>query len=367
MSSFTVNSIIYTVTDSELQTVSVTGDPTQGIATIPSTALSSVTNIETGTTYTVTSIGANAFINCSRLSLPLTIGESVTSIGQSAFSGCIRLPGALTIPASVTSIGDSAFYDCRALNGPLTIGVGVTSIKYNAFYGCALLSKYIFLGNAPTSENLGSNIFDGGPTNPAATIDYTFGKTGWSDPWPPSPYTGTRLATVAVCLLKNTKVLMADNTYGNIQDIKAGEYIRGAFSGLPKQIKSVSHQRLYYDTLNTNNMPCKIPKHFFADLQTPTEDVYMSGGHSLLYKDADTIQALWTSDIVPNCSRVDLVELGYIDDLGYISYYHLDIDDVDGMVVGGMPVETLDMFKEADPEILKTLGIKWERIRSVPH
>ena len=305
--SFTVGNITYTI--DTISTVSVTNS-TAYISSIPSTALSSVTN--NGTPYTVTSIGNGAFFNRASLAGALTIGASVTYIGTEAFSyctaltgaltipasviyignsafrqsnitaltigasvtymgeaaflNCVSLTGALTIPASVTSIGISTFYGCTALSGPLTIGAGVTSIGQSAFYGCTLLSIYKFLGNAPT--NIGSNIFDGGP-DPAATIDYTIGKTGWTGGggfWPPLPYIGTRLATVAVCLLKNTKVLMADNTYGNIQDIKTGEYIRGAFSGLPKQIKSVSHRRLYYDALNANNMPCKIPKHFFCRL-----------------------------------------------------------------------------------------------------
>ena len=65
---------------------------------------------------------------------------SVTSIGDNAFWGCSGLTS-VTIGNSVTSIGDYAFYDCTGLHS-LTIGTGVSSIGqyaigyyYNYGYG----------------------------------------------------------------------------------------------------------------------------------------------------------------------------------------------------------------------------------------
>ena len=58
----------------------------------------------------VTSIGHGAFNECSGLT-SVTIGNSVTSIGNFAFSGCSKLTS-VTIPNSVTSIGDGAFSYC---------------------------------------------------------------------------------------------------------------------------------------------------------------------------------------------------------------------------------------------------------------
>ena len=60
-----------------------------------------------GTTYSVTSIGYEAFYNCSGLT-SVTIPEGVTSISYSAFSGCSSLTS-VNIPGSVTRIRYDAF------------------------------------------------------------------------------------------------------------------------------------------------------------------------------------------------------------------------------------------------------------------
>ena len=82
-----------------------------------------------GETYSVTSIGENAFNGCSEVS-SITISEGVTSIGGSAFSGCMRIKK-LIIPNSVTTIGSGAMYAGNL--DTLIIGENVKSIGRDAF------------------------------------------------------------------------------------------------------------------------------------------------------------------------------------------------------------------------------------------
>ena len=92
----------------------------------------------TGKTYPVTSIGALAFCECSRLT-SVTIPNSVTSIGYRAFYGCSGLTS-VTIGDSVTSIGGGAFEYCSGLTS-VTIPNSVTSIGRYAFNECKSLTS----------------------------------------------------------------------------------------------------------------------------------------------------------------------------------------------------------------------------------
>ena len=86
----------------------------------------------------VTSIGERAFQYCSNLA-SVTIGNSVTSIVNDAFAGCTSLTS-VTIPDSVTEIGNAIFWHCSSLTS-ITIPDSITSIGVQAFDGCSSLTS----------------------------------------------------------------------------------------------------------------------------------------------------------------------------------------------------------------------------------
>ncbi len=105
-------------------------------------------------TYTVTSIGDDAFGYCTDLT-SVDIPDSVTSIGDYAFWNCSGLTS-VDIPDSVTSIGGYAFGGCSSLT-EVTIPDSITSIGGYAFGGCIALTKITFEGTVP--ENWGDSPF----------------------------------------------------------------------------------------------------------------------------------------------------------------------------------------------------------------
>lgn len=129
---------------------------------------------DNGVTYTVTSIGDEAFSYCDDLALT-SLPSGLTSIGDYAFSSCYYLE-LTSLPSGVTSIGDYAFESTNIALTSLPSGLttisshafdscsnlaltslpsGVTSIGDNAFRGCTNL-KSLIIQSSPT---LGNSVF----------------------------------------------------------------------------------------------------------------------------------------------------------------------------------------------------------------
>lgn len=106
----------------------------------------------------VTSIGSNAFYQCSDMqaTLDLSDAKALTSIGDNAFYGCKKLTGSLKIPDSVTKIGAEAFLDCNNLSGNFELPEGLQSVGNDAFYNCYNLTGGLKLPDTVTSIGTGA-------------------------------------------------------------------------------------------------------------------------------------------------------------------------------------------------------------------
>ena len=105
---------------------------------------------------TVTTIGISAFEKCTGFNGSLTIPHSVTTIGKSAFCNCQGFKGDLTIPSSITTIEDNTFSSCFGFNGNLTIPNSVTTIGNSAFYQCSGFKGDLTIPNSVTTIGAGA-------------------------------------------------------------------------------------------------------------------------------------------------------------------------------------------------------------------
>lgn len=149
---FEVDGIYYSIIDNGEVAVTYKGSSISSVAYQGSVSVPNSVTYQ-GKTYAVTSIGENAFWNCSNLtavSLPATI----KSIGPGAFYSCNKLT-TISLAEGLETISKEAFKNCESLK-LLTIPATVKYIGHLAFMSCYKLQEVIFLS---TPDYLGANVF----------------------------------------------------------------------------------------------------------------------------------------------------------------------------------------------------------------
>ena len=104
-------------------------------------------------------IGAQAFINCTKLSGSLVLPSTLTEIGKSAFYGCSSLTGDLVIPPGVKSIDEGTFFKCGGFNGKLVISEGVEELGFLSFGNSGAYNHFTSLELPSTLKKIGPYCF----------------------------------------------------------------------------------------------------------------------------------------------------------------------------------------------------------------
>lgn len=149
--SFKYNDVYYDVEADGSSVTVVSGDePYTGTVRIP------YRFTREGTTYYVTTIGVQAFVNCTDLvSVIIASNAQLTTIGDGAFYNCSSM-SSITLPNSLKSIGNFSFMKCKSL-GSIILSTELTTIGEGAFSECESLSKITITAKVKT---LGKNAFE---------------------------------------------------------------------------------------------------------------------------------------------------------------------------------------------------------------
>lgn len=185
---------------------------------------------------TVTQLGAGVFEYCTSLT-NVTLPNNLTSLGQSFFAGCTGLQN-YAVPANVTDIGAEAFYGCTSLLS-VTVPTGVTNVGYAAFANCSALGG-IQLPDSVIS--LGSSMFYG-----CSNLSWVILPAGITSIPAASPSDIGGMFQYCIFLTS----FPVPNTITNIGDLAFANCTGVSSVAIPGSVKEIGASAFYYSSLTS--------------------------------------------------------------------------------------------------------------------
>lgn len=172
----------------------------------------------------LTSIGQNAFYNCSALK-KVTFGPSVEKVGKTIFYGCVSLEEVLLSDA-MPEVQDKMFENCAHLRS-VNIPASAKRIGENAFLGCAALPEIVISADV---TDIAANAFSGCTALATATIE-----------------SGSTLQTIADGAFENTTSLASISLPGSVVSIGNAAFKNSAINNAPlgNSLKRIGDEAFY--------------------------------------------------------------------------------------------------------------------------
>ena len=244
-------------------------------------------------------------------------------VNEGAFSGCTSLTS-VNFSSTLAEIGGYAFYGCTALTSVAVPtprydqgdnpGPGIQSICDYAFAGCTSL-VWVYIPKGATlgdirlhDETLGitgqaTHLFEG-CTSLIKMGTNVYGDVIWE-------YFGTYNPTVRrilgwPCFLEDTKILCSKDgqeTYLKVQDIRKGTLVKTILHGyLP--VDSIGTTQIY-NSGDDKRSQHRLYRCTQANYPELTEDLIMTGSHSILTKTITDVQREKTIELLGRIFNTD--------------------------------------------------------------
>ena len=140
------------------------------------------------------------------------------------------------------------------------------------------------------------------------------------------------------CLLRGSKVLMADRTEKDIDYLKPGDMVLGVISKKPKKVEKLLIKTVDLRKIDKANHVYIIAKDSIKP-NLPSENVLISGQHRVFVKVLNA-QSEHHSQVLTAIPAKDLPNSTIYLSGCQVEYCHLQIEDDDGFFVYGLPVES---------------------------